>query len=60
MAETLLAGIDGGASKTRAVILSANGETLGAATVQSSSAYHREPEEAAGVVIAGVRLALAH
>jgi N-acetylglucosamine kinase-like BadF-type ATPase len=60
MAEQLLAGVDGGASKTRALIVSADGQSLGAATVQSSSAYHREPEEAAAVVVAAVRDALAH
>jgi N-acetylglucosamine kinase-like BadF-type ATPase len=60
MAERLLAGVDGGASKTRALIVSVDdGEVLGAATVESSSAYHREPEEAAGVVIAAVREAFA-
>jgi glucosamine kinase len=55
MAEVLLAGVDGGASKTRAVVLSSSGAVLGAATVQSASAYHREPEEAAGIVLAAVR-----
>jgi N-acetylglucosamine kinase-like BadF-type ATPase len=59
MPEHILAGVDGGASKTRALIVSAEGGILGAATVQSSSAYHREPEEAAAVVTAAVREALA-
>jgi N-acetylglucosamine kinase-like BadF-type ATPase len=58
MTDGLLAGVDGGASKTRAVILAAGGETLGSATVESASAYHREPEEAAGVVAAALRDAL--
>jgi glucosamine kinase len=59
MAEALLAGVDGGASKTRAVIVSATGAVLGTATVPSASAYHREPEEAAEIVVAAVREALA-
>ena len=59
MAETLLVGVDGGASKTRATVMSVDGGVLATATVRSSSAYHREPEEAAGVVIAAARDALA-
>ncbi len=58
MTELLLAGIDGGASKTRAVVLTTRGEVLATATVQSASAYHREPEEAADVAAAAVREAL--
>jgi N-acetylglucosamine kinase-like BadF-type ATPase len=60
MAEALIAGVDGGASRTRAVIVAPDGTVLGAATVPSASAYHREPEEAAAVVIAAVREAAAH
>ena len=56
--ELLLACVDGGASKTRAVVLTATGEILATATVQSASAYHREPEEAAGVVAVAIRTAL--
>ncbi len=59
MAEILIAGVDGGASKTRAVILSSGGAVLGGATAQSASAYHREPEEAADIVLAAVREAAA-
>jgi N-acetylglucosamine kinase-like BadF-type ATPase len=58
MGQLLIAGVDGGASKTRAVILAGDGSVLGTATVESASAYHREPEEAAGVVAAAVRRAL--
>lgn len=58
MGEVLLAGVDGGASKTRAAILAAGGIVLATATVRSASAYHREPEEAGEVVIAAVREAL--
>ncbi len=58
MGEPLLAGVDGGASKTRAAILSADGAMLAISTVPSASAYHREPEEAAGIVIAAVQEAL--
>lgn len=54
----VVVGIDGGASKTRAVVLSMEGEALAAATVRSSSAYHREPEEAADVVVAAASEAL--
>ncbi|MDR7419316.1 MAG: BadF/BadG/BcrA/BcrD ATPase family protein [Armatimonadota bacterium] len=59
MPEVLVAGVDGGASKTRAAIVTAHGAVLGSATVQSASAYHREPDEAAGIVVAAVRQALA-
>ncbi len=55
MPETLLVGVDGGASKTRATVISIEGRILATATVRSSSAYHREPEDAAGVVVAAVR-----
>ncbi len=56
--EAAVIGVDGGASKTRAVVLSARGEALATATVRSSSAYHREPEEAAEVVVAAAVEAL--
>jgi len=59
MAEALVAGVDGGASRTRAVIVAPDGTVLGAATVPSASAYHREPEDAAAVVVAAVREAAA-
>lgn len=59
MGRGLIAGVDGGASKTRAVLITSDGAVVGAATVASASAYHREPEEAAAVVIAAVRQALA-
>jgi len=58
MAEPLVIGVDGGASKTRAAVMSDTGHLLATATKDSSSAYHREPEEAAGVVAAAVRAAL--
>ncbi len=57
MAETVV-GIDGGATKTRAVVL-VDGAIRGAATVRSASAYHREPDEAAAVVAEAARAALA-
>jgi hypothetical protein len=44
-------GVDGGTSKTGAVVLSTKGEALASATVRSSSAYHRESEETAEVVV---------
>ena len=58
MAEPLIIGVDGGASKTRAAVMSDAGRVLATATVESASAYHREPEEAAGIVAAAVRQAL--
>lgn len=58
MTSPLLVGVDGGASKTRAIVVSDEGAVLGASSVRSSSAYHREPEEAAAVVIEAVREAL--
>ncbi|MDR7543415.1 MAG: BadF/BadG/BcrA/BcrD ATPase family protein [Armatimonadota bacterium] len=58
MADEFIVGIDGGASKTRAAVLSGSGAVLAVATVQSASAYHREPEEAAGVVVAAAQEAL--
>ncbi len=59
MPDTMLVGVDGGASKTRAVVLSWDGSVLAEAALRSSSAYHREPEEAAAVVVAAARDALA-
>jgi N-acetylglucosamine kinase-like BadF-type ATPase len=59
MAEGLVVGVDGGATKTRAAVIGPDGRMLGYATAASSSAYHREPEEAAAVVITAVRQALA-
>lgn len=56
----LFAGIDGGATKTRAVVISESGAVLGRSEVRSSSAYHREAEEAAGVVVNAAREALDH
>lgn len=58
-ADAVLIGVDGGASKTRAVAVSSRGSVLATASVRSSSAYHREPEEAAAVVVAAAREALA-
>jgi N-acetylglucosamine kinase-like BadF-type ATPase len=58
MAEAVYVGVDGGATKTRAVVL-VGGAARGSATVQSASAYHREPEEAAAVVAEAARAALA-
>lgn len=55
MAAAVLIGVDGGASKTRAVAVSLSGAILATASVRSSSAYHREPEEAAAVVVAASR-----
>lgn len=54
----LFVGIDGGASRTRAVVISEAGAVLGSSELRSSSAYHREPEEAAGVVVSAARDAL--
>ncbi|MGH2371920.1 MAG: N-acetylglucosamine kinase [bacterium] len=51
-------GIDGGATKTRAVVISEGGAVLGRSEVRSSSAYHREAEEAAGIVVNAAREAL--
>ncbi|MDR7486538.1 MAG: BadF/BadG/BcrA/BcrD ATPase family protein [Armatimonadota bacterium] len=59
MPEATIAGVDGGASKTRAAVLSAGGKVLATSTVRSASAYHREAEEAAGIVVASVREAMA-
>lgn len=59
MPDTLLAGVDGGASKTRAAIISAAGAVLATSTVRSASAYHREPEEASAIVVSAVQEALA-
>jgi N-acetylglucosamine kinase-like BadF-type ATPase len=59
MADLLVVGVDGGATKTRAAVLGPRGELLASATAASSSAYHREPEEAAAVVVTAVRQALA-
>lgn len=59
MGDVLLAGVDGGASKTRAAIISADGAVLAISTVRSASAYHREPEEASAIVVSAVREALA-
>ncbi len=59
MGDPLLAGVDGGASKTRAAIISASGAVLAISMVRSASAYHREPEEAAAIVVSAVREALA-
>ncbi|MDR7521589.1 MAG: BadF/BadG/BcrA/BcrD ATPase family protein [Armatimonadota bacterium] len=59
MPEALIAGVDGGASKTRAAVLSAGGKVLATSTVPSASAYHREAEEAAEIVVASVREAMA-
>lgn len=59
MADAVLVGVDGGASKTRAAVVSSTGLVLATASVRSSSAYHREPEEAAAVVVAAAREALA-
>lgn len=59
MADAVLVGVDGGASKTRAAVVSSTGSILATASVRSSSAYHREPEEAAAVVVAAAREALA-
>lgn len=59
MGRGLIAGVDGGASKTRAALITSDGDVVGTATVASASAYHREPEEAAAVVIAAIRQALA-
>lgn len=53
-------GIDGGATKTRAVVISEGGAILGRSEVRSSSAYHREAEEAAGIVVSAAREALGH
>lgn len=53
-------GIDGGATKTRAVVISEGGAVLGRSEVRSSSAYHREAEEAAGIVVNAAREALGH
>ena len=58
--DVVLIGVDGGASKTRAVVLTADGVVLATSVVRSASAYHREPEEAAGVVLDATREALAH
>jgi len=55
----VLVGVDGGASKTRAVVVTGDGRVLATSVVRSASAYHREPEEAAGVVLDAVRDALA-
>jgi N-acetylglucosamine kinase-like BadF-type ATPase len=55
----VLVGVDGGASKTRAAVVAVDGAVLGAAVVRSASAYHRQPEEAAGVVLEAARQALA-
>ncbi len=55
----LLIGVDGGASKTRAIVLSEGGVVLGSSEVRSASAYHRDPEDAAGVVVDAARAALA-
>jgi len=57
-AQQLFIGIDGGASRTRAVVVSERGAVLGRSELRSSSAYHREPEEAAGVVVNAAREAL--
>ncbi|MDI6772625.1 MAG: BadF/BadG/BcrA/BcrD ATPase family protein [bacterium] len=59
MADAVLVGVDGGASKTRAAVVSSSGSILATASVRSSSAYHKEPEEAAAVVLAAAREALA-
>ncbi|MGQ0549231.1 MAG: BadF/BadG/BcrA/BcrD ATPase family protein [Armatimonadota bacterium] len=58
--QRLLLGVDGGATKTRAVVISERGAVLGRSEVRSSSAYHREPEEAAGIVVSAAREALGH
>jgi N-acetylglucosamine kinase-like BadF-type ATPase len=55
----VLVGVDGGASKTRAVAVAGDGRVLATSIVRSASAYHREPEEAAGVVLDAIREALA-
>ncbi len=59
MGDVVLLGVDGGASKTRAILINGAGDTLASSVVRSSSAYHREPEEAAGVVLDAAREALA-
>ncbi len=59
MGDVVLLGVDGGASKTRAVLVGGDGAVLASSVVRSSSAYHREPEEAAGVVLQAAREALA-
>lgn len=56
----VLVGVDGGASKTRAAVVAGDGTVPGAAVVRSASAYHREPEEAAEIVLQAARQALAH
>ncbi len=56
----IFVGIDGGATKTRAVVISENGAVLARSEVRSSSAYHREAEEAAGVVVNAAREALGY
>ncbi len=59
MRDVLVVGVDGGASKTRAAIISPEGAVLATATVRSASAYHREPEEAGAIVTSAVQEALA-
>jgi N-acetylglucosamine kinase-like BadF-type ATPase len=56
--QRLYVGVDGGASKTRAVVVSEGGAVPGRSELPSSSAYHREPEEAAAVVVRAAREAL--
>lgn len=56
--ERVFLGVDGGASRTRAVVISERGAVLGRSELRSSSAYHREPEEAATVVVNAAREAL--
>jgi glucosamine kinase len=58
MAEPVVVGIDGGATRTRAVVL-VDGVPRGRATVRSASAYHRGPDDAAAVAAEAARAALA-